>query len=862
MKKYFVNLENIVKNTQIIYAHTKSEINVNETSDNDLTNAPELLEEHTNRCLYYFEQLYRQKNMEGIIEKFQMELVGEISSEGVELFCEMLFNTISFHDTGKINPAFQKARMKNSQYRFHDISCLDGSKHALLSAAIFMDYYLEQIQRRLCGSSKNEMEKLHVIMLADAYVISRHHTDLYSFSSFLNEFDDGGKLQYIFEGLKNNEFSEIYCGPFYYGESELVDLNRKNKRCLKKFYQVKTSEFSLYTYIRLLFSLLVSCDYYATTEYVNNLRIKDFGNISDVDRLNNIYEQSALLRDIRKFNPKNFEDDGKDINILRKCMFYEAEESLLSNKDSGIYFIEAPTGGGKSNIALNCSFKLLNDKIRKIFYVYPFNTLVEQNIDSLEKLFGSTDINRDIAVINSITPIKTDYHSDEDNNDFYQKALLDRQFLNYPLILTTHVNLFQIMFGNEREAAISFYQLSGSVIVLDEIQSYKNTIWTEIMMFFEIYSRLLNMRIIIMSATLPQLNVLTGHGEKVVNLIQNREKYFGDARFKSRVNVSYELLDKYRETEEDDLFFHIISHAQKDKKILVEFIKKKRAEDFYQRMKEHESGDFIVLCMTGDDNVIDRKRIIKQITDEKTEKGVVLIATQVVEAGIDIDMDIGYKDISKLDSDEQFLGRINRNFKRNGITFFFNLDDAQLIYGQDYRVNKELTLLEDRMREILERKDFQSYYEYVLKMLKDNRNNRMDENGIQSFIDNEIKELDFPAVAKRMELIEDNQWDMSVYLARIIEDEEGTLLNGMKIWENYKELLGNHNLDYAEKQIRLSQITSKMNYFIYRIKKTSDLIYSDRIGELYCIEDGEKYFENGRLNKEKFISQGAVFIDI
>ena len=119
---------------------------------------------------------------------------------------------------------------------------------------------------------------------------------------------------------------------------------------------------------------------------------------------------------------------------------------------------------------------------------------------------------------------------------------MDRQFLNYPFILTTHVNLFQIMFGCEREAAISFYQLAGSVVVLDEIQSYKNVLWTEIMMFLQCYSRLLNMKIIIMSATLPKLDMLTGNHEKVVNLIENPEKYFQDARFKKRVALSYELL--------------------------------------------------------------------------------------------------------------------------------------------------------------------------------------------------------------------------------------------------------------------------------------------------------------------------------
>ena len=53
-----------------------------------------------------------------------------------------------------------------------------------------------------------------------------------------------------------------------------------------------------------------------------------------------------------------------------------------------------------------------------------------------------------------------------------------------------------------------------------------------------------------------------------------------------------------------------------------------------------------------------------------------------------------------------------------------------------------------------------------------------------------------------------------------------------------------------------------MNYFIYEIKKNSNLIYSDRIGELYAIQDGEKYFENGKLNKKMLEKDGGAFIEI
>lgn len=60
---------------------------------------------------------------------------------------------------------------------------------------------------------------------------------------------------------------------------------------------------------------------------------------------------------------------------------------------------------------------------------------------------------------------------------------------------------FKTLFGHEKEDVFAFHQLCNSVIVLDEIQSYKNALWSEIITFLKGYAKLLNMKIIIMSAT-------------------------------------------------------------------------------------------------------------------------------------------------------------------------------------------------------------------------------------------------------------------------------------------------------------------------------------------------------------------------
>ena len=734
----------------------------------------------------------------------------------------------------------------------------------MLSAAIYLDYFYEKIQE--IPLSKDEKNIIHVFMLANAYVITRHHGNLSGFEAFLEEFQQNRQLADIFSCMNQGVFAEVYHGPFCKKGLHAVNMPMQNKRKYDSFSEKQSLQLGLYAYIRFLFSVLVSCDYYATSEYDNGIEMSAFGTIENTEFATQ-YEQSERVKQIRRLNPESCVDDKKDINILRNRMFYEAEQTLLKNKDTNIAFIEAPTGAGKSNLAMNCSLKLLDKNINKIFYVYPFNTLVEQNYDTLEKIYGKTDIFKSIAVINSITPIPLngtrkfwENLDKEENEKFYQKALLDRQFLNYPFILTTHVNLFQIMFGCEREAAISFYQLAGSVVVLDEIQSYKNVLWTEIMMFLQCYSRLLNMKIIIMSATLPKLDMLTGNHEKVVNLIENPEKYFQDARFKKRVALSYELLYQDKKTEMKELYAHVLGQAQKGRKLLMEFITKTSAEKFYHMLTESGREDLQIFCMTGDDNQIDRKRILREMDTADKDKAVILVATQVVEAGIDIDMDIGYKDISKLDSEEQFIGRINRNFKRKGVVYFFDMDNESGIYKEDYRVDTAYTLRKDEMKQLLADKNFGKYYDYILKGIRKYRNDRKNENGIEAFVDN-VKKLDFVWISQKMKLIDKNDdWKMSVYFAREITTDTGEIIDGKQVWDRYRELLSDMTMNYAKKQVLLSEVKSKMSYFIYQIKIDNSLDYNDRIGEFYLIEDAEQYFENGRLNTDKFYSQGNLFV--
>jgi len=293
----------------------------------------------------------------------------------------------------------------------------------------------------------------------------------------------------------------------------------------------------------------------------------------------------------------------------------------------------------------------------------------------------------------------------------------------------------------------------------------------------------------------------------------------------------------------------LIKHIQKTAEIdniniLIEFIFRSSAEKAYEILKDTDISGKEVQMLTGDVSSYERKNIIHKFC---SRKNLILVATQVVEAGIDIDADIGYKDISLLDSEEQFLGRINRHYaghNKYGIVYFFDMDNAGLIYRNDIRKDKILTLAQDDMKEVLIKKDFKTYYDKVIAFLKSRGHI------FQDFCVDQVETLNFPEVEKTMNLIQ-GDIKYSVFLSRKIELEDGKVLDGDIVWEDYVNLLENTEMDYAEKRVRLSEVAVKLQYFVIQTRDPA-FKWEKHIGDLYYLSDTEEYFEDGKFIRKNF----------
>jgi CRISPR-associated endonuclease/helicase Cas3 len=839
MNLMVVELKDVLKNDKIYLAHTSDK------------RKSETLLQHLELTIGYYNKLKHSKGLDAVIERSLNSIRinknevsnGGLSEEAKEILLELFEGAIYYHDIGKINPAFQKLKMKNTNFRRVRVS--DDLTHSLLSSLLYIDIFYDSTEDKCLD--KIERQTLQVLLLSFSYSISRHHGYLKDLSEYIS------KLRGLSNAVRNeeieifdyNHFDRLLSRRILFEEGVFLEFDKTVKK-----YMALPEPF--YILNKLLYGLIVTCDFYATSDYMNR-KIEDFGDIYNVEEYSKKFDDDKIIKNIRKYEKYVNESlnkspfDESSINELRSDMFLEAEKTLVENIDKQIFYLEAPTGSGKTINSLNLGLNLIKyDKsLKKIFYVFPFNTLCDQTFDVIQSFFGK----QKVSIINSLTPIKF-----QDENDIdYDKSYLDRLFLHYPMILTSHVNFFDYLFGNGREKQLPLVHLINSVVILDEIQSYRIEIWKELANMIVSFSNIFNIKFIIMSATLPRISLLSKNNLNEINLFKDSSKYFNATLFKNRVKFDFSLL-QYGKISLSDLADFLVKYWENKRgRILIEFIKKATAREFYNILKAKVDNK-LLYELSGDDSSLYRKYLIDKLKKKEEQKkgyllrDVILVATQVIEAGVDIDMDVGFKDISIIEAEEQFAGRINRSCTKEGCKlFFFQHDDEKGVYKSDFRT--EYSILQEKYKEVFKNKSFEDYYLDLMKEIE-RKKTEYNENSYEIFSNN-VKGLMYFQIAKDMKMIKEKTY--SVYLAHNLKHpQKDEFIDGHQVWKAFKEILFDGDMPYSKKQIELSVIKEKMNYFIYQVSSPMPFSDDESIEDITYVEEAKRFFENGKFNREAF----------
>ncbi|MGH2612737.1 MAG: CRISPR-associated helicase Cas3' [Rhabdochlamydiaceae bacterium] len=429
--------------------------------------------------------------------------------------------------------------------------------------------------------------------------------------------------------------------------------------------------------------------------------------------------------DIR-FNTKDLVVGGA-LQDLRKSFF----ENALKTHDfeSGMVIIEAPTGIGKTRLFLEIANKYSQiQNLERVFYFSPLLALTE---DFEEKIVGKKVIDslEDVLIYNHLfsTTLQEKSKSEEVISIFTK--LIEYETFNKKFIITTTMRLLLTIYSNTVSDKLKLLSFKNSLLIVDEIQTIPKILLENLIEVFQILSKNLNCKILFVSATIPY-----EMGDKIPRT-RPEENLRLEYLYKTSKNIKFvdgspQLPNEY-------------------KKMLIMLNTRRNARDFYNNALKVYGND--VKYITSGIRKDDKITIIKEI---KSSKKIVIISTQVIQAGIDVSFTSLYRQMAPLDDLIQTAGRLNREGDDTDATMtIFRLQKANeyvpyvdLEYDESLKLIKNIhsstELLEalpgyykeifeqnqtnknkaKRLRDLMVKQNFEEVWEFTREYIPDDRN--------------------------------------------------------------------------------------------------------------------------------------------
>jgi len=771
-----------------------------------------------------------------------------------------------FHDLGKFTTYFQDYLMYNKD------SAL--KHHAHISAIALYNYIKKNEVKSFFTYLENHRDEGALIFLI--YLIVRlHHQNLTLYGLFstshsasmwkeLNEQSKDllSKSDIIQRTLDNNLYNLDI--------EKLFDIDEaKNDRQLTKqimaLFKTRLSHERWYFILIYLFSLLIDSDKLDSAQIkrtsLNNLPSK---NVTEYVGKKHLNEVSTNFTDRRELARQTI------VKQIEKM----TETDLRENK---IFSLTAPTGLGKTLSSLQAAL-ILRERLEaichykpRIITAIPFINIINQTENDYKQVIGN---NGRIIVHHRLADLKTS-QGDKQEKLSLDQALSEVEAWEGDVILTTFVQLFQSLFTGQNRLLKKINKLAGSIVILDEIQSipekYMPLIGASIIKMSEYFGT----RFILMTATQPRIIEL---GQKllknnenidVLELLPNNEIYFNEL---TRTKI-LPRLDNPMDTEEFVTFFKK-TWENKSSLIVVNMIK--RSIELFKKLKNELGNDAHVIYLST--NIIPKHRaqVIDKVSNLLNEKEtVVMVSTQTIEAGVDLDFEVGYRALAPLESIIQTAGRVNRKgalIDNNGNPITSKLYVVELNVDHQYvyklhHLEKTKNLL--RTYKEIEEKNYQylvkQYYDAMLENPVDLVSLNIWEEG--------IRKLNFDEIEK-FKLIESPGEVVDVFIesdeyARKLADAYEEIRDNKKtynlsLFEGIidSDFLTNlsEELNYYEKKSLLRQILSKMSEYMVQIRlkrymKNRPFTFSERNGV------NADFFWVPRENLNHYYDQDTGYMD-
>ncbi|OWA36950.1 hypothetical protein B9G55_02405 [Saccharibacillus sp. O16] len=636
------------------------------------------------------------------------------------------------HDFGKYSLPFQRR--------------LDGSTkkvdHATAGALAITEHW-----------NKNRTEKLAARLLA--YIIAGHHSGLPDYGT--SEASHNVTLR---KRLARTDHIEDYSAAYREITLPTPPMNFPVKPSPAGIPGFQTSFFA-----RMLFSCLVDADSLNTESFTDPtrhlLRKRDQ---NEQQRIHELFEQ--LREKFYAYRRQKFNAPRGDIDHWRTEIFEEVVQR--ASRPRGVFSLTLPTGSGKTQVSLGFALEhVLEHEMRRIIYVIPYTSIIEQNAEGFRDILGSEHVLEHHS--------NFQHESHEQGSEAFEtteRQKLAEENWELPVVVTTNVQFFESLFAARRSPTRKLHNIAGSFIVLDEAQMMNGGFFKPCLYALDELVRNYGCSVMFCTATQPPAAKLLPQTPIVETVTDPQYRYnqFERVRVSFAGKRSWDSLVQQM-VEGDSQALCIVNtrgNARELYAVLEEYGGEERSDSLY-----HLSAR---MCP-------ENRRDILAIVKERLKNGLpcILVSTQLIEAGVDVDFPAVYRELAGLDSIAQAAGRCNRNGRlmRGGQSCLGEVTVFETERGlPDGWMSRTGSVARDLLHKYgesgLSPLSIEAVREYFAQLFfygQSEGRDQMDEQGILPMLEERAREMEFPfaTVAEKFRLI-DSQ--METLLVPYISDEE------------------------------------------------------------------------------------------
>ena len=344
-------------------------------------------------------------------------------------------------------------------------------------------------------------------------------------------------------------------------------------------------------------------------------------------------------------------------NKIRSSIRAELEERINEIEAPGIFSLTAPTGIGKTLLSATWLLKI-RKKIGentgmypKVIVVLPFLSVIDQTEKEYQSLLTIGEEKSEgswLLTSHSLSDRKYGQGLEEEIEHFFVDTWRTE------LVITTYDQFLMSLMDSKTRHQMRFHNLCDALIVMDEVQSLPCKLWKPLEGVLKGLMKVGNSSILLMSATLP---AIIPDSRPII------EKYSPYFEAFNRYKLIFKL-DKKRSINDfcNEMANRLEKWLKGNKRVLITLNTRKSARSVRDRLAKcwpSDYPDIPLLFLSADVTPKDRLAAIDII---KNRKSCIVVSTQCIEAGVDIDMGIVIRDFAPLDSIIQISGRCNRNW--------------------------------------------------------------------------------------------------------------------------------------------------------------------------------------------------------